>query len=142
MLPPALLDSPAIDLLVQSGQASSAQKAAALFGSVFVLAIVVGFALTVHFFFCYCLKRICEKVGHEPGLLVWFPLLNLIPQMQAAKLPLWPLALFILIFPIPFILVWNWMKLCEARGKPAPLGLIIIVPFGLPVLAIWLAFGD
>lgn len=138
-----LLDSPAFDLFVQqSGTASDVQKAAALGFSIAVLIAIFTAILVAHLFYCFCLKRICEKVGHQPGALVWFPILNLIPRMQAAKLPLWLLALYLLVFPIPFIAVYNWMKLCEARGKPAPLGLIVIVPLGLPGLMIWLAFAD
>ncbi|MEQ2010324.1 MAG: hypothetical protein ABMA26_26355 [Limisphaerales bacterium] len=137
-----LLDVQAIDQFIQSGSASWVLKAAAIGFILALLAMAFCFALAAHLFYCFCLKRICERVGHDPGLLVWFPILNIIPRLRAAKLPLWLLALYLLVLPIPFIFVYNWMMLCEARGKPAPLGLVVIVPLGFPVLVIYLAFAD
>lgn len=137
-----LLAGPGFDHFVQSGSAPWMLTVAAIGFILAVLAMAFCFALAAHLGYCFCLKRICEKIGHEPGLLVWFPILNLIPRMQAARLPLWLLALYLLVIPIPFIFVYNWMMLCAARGKPAPLGLIVIVPLGFPVLVVLLAFAD
>ena len=139
---PPLLDSPGLDHFIQSGSASWVLTAAAIGFILALLAVAFFCALAAHLCYCFCLKRICERVGYEPGLLVWFPILNLIPRLRAAKLPLWLLALYPLGFPIPFIFVYNWMMLCEARGKPGPLGLVVIVPLGFPVLVIYLAFAD
>lgn len=137
-----LLDIQAVDHFIQSGSASWVLTAAAIGFLLALLAVAFFCTLAAHLCYCFCLKRICERVGHEPGLLVWFPILNLIPRLRAAKLPLWLLALYPLGLPIPFIFVYNWMLLCEARGKPGPLGLVVIVPLGFPVLVIYLAFAD
>ncbi len=131
-----LLDVQSIDQFIQSASASWVLKAAAIGFILALLAMAFYFALAAHLFYCFCLKRICERVGHDPGLLVWFPILNIIPRLRAAKLPLWLLALYLLVLPIPFIFVYNWMMLCEA------LGLVVIVPLGFPVLVIYLAFAD
>jgi hypothetical protein len=137
-----LIDSPLFDLLVQSGKASDVQKAAAVGFSIAVVLAVLAFSLVFYVFFSFCMKRICQKAGHEPGILIWIPILQLIPQLTAAKLPVW----FIVLFFIPFvnlvplgILFW---KLCEARGKPGPLGLLILVPFANLGLILYLAFAD
>ncbi len=98
--------------------------------------------LAVHLFFCYCLKRTCEKAGHSPGLLVWFPILNLFPQLAAAKLPGWMFLLYLVPLVNLGMAIFNWVKLCEARGKPGALGIIYLVPFGRLGLAIYLAFTD
>ncbi|MFM8468909.1 MAG: DUF5684 domain-containing protein [Limisphaerales bacterium] len=137
-----LLDSPLIELLAQSGSASNAQKAGALFGSLFVLALVLFFALVVHVFFSFCLKRICEKCGHEPGILIWIPIANLIPQLTAAKQPIWMIILFFI--PIVNIgaIVFLFWKLCEARGKAGALGLRMQVPLVNIGLICYLAFAD
>lgn len=122
---------------------------AALAGSLILVALIVGLIcallgvqLAVHLFYCYCLKRICTKVGYAPGPLVWFPVLNLFPQLGAAKLSGW----FFLLYLVPVvslgIAIVNWVKLCEARGKPAVLGILYLLPFGRLGLACYLAFSD
>lgn len=137
-----LFDVQAFDQFIQNVSASWVLKAAAVGFLLALLALAFCCALVAHLFYCFCLKRICERVGQEPGLLVWFPILNIVPRMRAAKLPLGILALYLLVIPIPFIFVYNWMMLCEAQGKPSPLGLVVIVPLGFPVLVIYLAFAD
>jgi hypothetical protein len=138
-----LLDGPLIEFLVQSGgKASTAQKAGALFGSLFALLVVLFFSLGIYAFFCFCMKRICEKCGHEPGILIWIPIAQLIPQLTAAKLPLWMIAVLL----IPFVNVVGFVilfwKLCEARGKAGALGLLMLVPLANLGLILYLAFAD
>jgi hypothetical protein len=138
-----LLDSPLIELLAQSGRtASNTQKAAALGTGIVALLAVLFFALVVHLFFAFCLKRICEKCGHEPGILIWIPIANLIPQLTAAKLPIW-MIVFLLIPVVNFFgFIFLFWKLCEARGKPGPLALLMLVPFVNIGLICYLAFAD
>lgn len=138
-----LLDSPVIEFLAQSSAAASNTKQAAAlgFGIVAMLAILF-FALVVHVFMCFCFKRICQKIGTEPGILIWIPIANLVPLLEAARQPVW----FIVLFFIPIVniavgILLFW-KLCEARGKAGPLALLLLVPFGLPGLALYLAFAD
>lgn len=44
--------------------------------------LVIGFIF--YLFGCYCLKLICEKVGQEPGPMVWLPILQMLPALRAA----------------------------------------------------------
>ena len=44
----------------------------------FVLLIVLAF----YVFFCFCAKRICEKCGVNPGILIWIPIANLVPLLH------------------------------------------------------------
>lgn len=137
-----LLDSPLFDLLVQSGQASSTQKAAAVGFGIAALLAIAFFGLIVHLFISFCLKRICEKVGTTPGILIWIPIVNLVPLLEAAKQPVW----FIVLFFIPFVNlaagVFLFWKLCEARSKPGALGLLALVPGVNLGLILYLAFAD
>lgn len=138
-----LLDSPLIEFLAQSGgSASSTQKAAAAGLGIAALLTVLFFSLITYVFFCFCMKRICEKAGHEPGILIWIPIANLVPQLTAAKLPIWLIVLFFIPFVNLGALVYLWVKLCEARGKPPALGILILVPLANLGLILWLAFAD
>jgi hypothetical protein len=137
-----LLDSPLIEFLVQSGSASSAQKAGAIFGSLLALALVLFFALAAHLLMSFCFKRICEKIGTTPGILVWIPIANLVPLLEAAKQPVWLIVLFFIPFVNIAASVFLFWKLCEARGKAGPLGLLMLVPFGNLGLILYLAFAD
>ena len=138
-----LLESPWPGLLAQSSGTDSGVKtvAAAGFG---IVALLMGltFALAVYGFFCFCFKRICEKSGHEPGVLIWIPILNHIPLLTAAKLPVWMIVLVFIPFVNLGVLIYLWIKLCEARGKPGALGILILVPLVNLGLICWLAFAD
>jgi len=110
--------------------------------------------------YCYWLKLICEKAGHEPGLLIWVPFLQNIPLLRAAGLPLW----LVVAFAMPYVNVLNvlnvlavrhmwttvlsfcvsvvanslmWINVCKARGKGSfAMVVVILLPFiGIPYLA-------
>jgi hypothetical protein len=102
-------------------------------------AIIIGVLLVLYFAYCYCLKRIVEKCGAEPGLLIWIPLFNIIRLLQAGGLSGW---LFILFFiPVVNLVVscYMWVKICQARGKSGWLVIMIFIPlldlFFIPYLA-------
>jgi membrane-associated HD superfamily phosphohydrolase len=113
-------------------------NAAGCLGS--VVGLVIGLILYV--FFCICAKRICLKARVDPGILIWIPIVQLIPMFQAAKLnPLWIIGLFVPILNI-VVAVMLWWKLCEALNKPGVLGLIILIPVFNLGLVLYLAFAD
>jgi len=138
-----LLDSPWFNLLAQQSGSTSGVKTAAAAGlGIIALLFILVISLAVYVFFCFCMKRICEKCGHEPGVLIWIPIANLIPQLTAAKLPVWLIVLFFVPLVNLGVIVYLWVKLCEARGKPGPLGILILVPLVNVGLICWLAFAD
>lgn len=102
-------------------------------------AIVFCLLPLIYFSFCYCLKRIVEKVGMEPGFLIWVPLFNAIPMLQAAGLSGW----FLILLCVPgvnlIVGLYMWVKICQARGKSGWLVLLIFVPliniFFIPYMA-------
>jgi hypothetical protein len=105
-------------------------------------AVLLLVGLGIYFFACFCCKRICEKAGHEPGILIWIPIVQFIPLLEVAELPLW----FIVLMIIPCVgiiaAVYMWWKICEARGKPGPLALLMLVPVANLGLILYLAFAD
>ena len=124
---------------------SSISLMAALLLAALALAAICALLTTLlayHLLYCYCLKRICEKAGHPPGILVWFPILNHFPQLAAAKLPAWMFLLYLVPLVSLGIAIFNWVKLCEVRGQPGALGILYLVPFGRIGLAAFLAFTD
>lgn len=111
------------------------QPAAVAASLIFIFILFISLAF--YLFGCYCYKRICEKCGVTPGLLIWIPILNLIPLFRAAKMSVW-LILLLIVPVVGFIIyILFCVKICEARGKGA-LGviLVLLVPIiGVPYLA-------
>ena len=111
---------------------SSSSGIGGLIGGLIGFVVAVG----IYVFVCYCLKLICEKAGHQPGVLIWIPIVQGIPLLTVAKLPIW----FIILFFIPvvgFVVgIVMWVKICQARGKSGWLVLLGIIPIiFLPYLA-------
>lgn len=110
----------------------------ALFGSAVGLIVMVG----IYVFVCYCLKIICEKAGHQPGVLIWIPVANLVPLLTVAKLPLW----FIILFLIPLVNfvvgIILWVKICQARGKSGWLAIMLFIPVVNLIFIPYLAFSE
>lgn len=107
-----------------------------------LLVLVLGIAVAVHLFFCFCCLRICQKVGQEPGILVWLPLLQLFPMLRAAGMSGWWFFLFLL----PGInllaqIVWS-VKITNARGKNTLLAILLILPPFSVLAFLYLAFAD
>ena len=106
-----------------------------------LLAGLVGLvvAVGIYIFVCYCLKIICEKAGHQPGVLIWIPIAQHVPLLTVAKMPIW----FIVLLLIPLvgfvIYVMMWVKICQARGKSGWLVLLGIIPV---VFLPYLAFSE
>ncbi len=106
--------------------------------------IYIGIAILVIFWLirCGCHAVICRKAGSEPGVLIWIPLLKLIPLLQAAKMSLgW---LFLVLLPFgAFVLDIVWcFKISTARGKGALTGLCLVLP-GINFFAfLYLTFSD
>lgn len=104
------------------------------------LLLVIGVALYV--FTCFCLKRICQKCGNEPGVLIWIPIVQIIPLLQVAGMATWMLILFFIPFVNLAIGVYMWAKICSARGKSPWLVLLMFVPIANIIFVPYLAFSE
>jgi hypothetical protein len=105
------------------------------------LAIIVV-ALGLYTFYCYCLKRICEKTGHNPGILVWIPIVNVIPLLQVADMPVWMILLFFIPIVNFVVGIMMWVKICQARGKTGWLVIMMFIPVVNLVFIPYLAFSE
>lgn len=99
-------------------------------------------AVALYIFVCFCLKRICEKCGHQPGVLIWIPIVQLIPLLQIAGMSLWMLILFFIPFVNLIVGVIMWVKICLARGKSPWLVLLMFVPIANIIFIPYLAFSE
>jgi len=92
------------------------------------LLTVCSIVVVVYLFFCFCAMLVCQKAGHPPGVLIWIPILQLVPLVRAADMsPAWVVA-----FLIPFVnivahIVWSF-NIAKARGKGGLTGLFLVFP--------------
>lgn len=106
-----------------------------------IISVALGVLAVSYLFFCLCGSLICQKAGHRAGILMWLPVLQLIPLFRAAKMsPLWLLAM-----PIPLLNIWAHIRWCfrisRARGKGFWTALFLVLPT-YPLAFIYLAFAS
>jgi hypothetical protein len=107
----------------------------------FVAIFCIG-AVLLYLFFSFCGMLICDKAGHPPGILIWVPLLQLIPLLRAAGMSLgWIVAFLIPGLNLMAHIVWCF-KIAEARGKTAWTGLFLILPFTSIFAYLYLALSN
>ena len=131
-----------IPLLAQAAAPEKLGAGVATGVSIVVVLLLLAIALVCYLFFCYCAKRICQKAGHEPGVLIWIPIANLVPLLTTAGLPVWMIILFFVPIVNFIVGILMWWKLCEARGKPGALSLLLLVPVAGLFVPLYLAFAD
>jgi hypothetical protein len=106
------------------------------------LMMALAIATIAYRFSCYCLKQICVKAGTKPGVLVWFPVLQMFPLLRAARMPAW----WFIMFLIPVLnllahILWC-VRIAQACGKGNLVTVLLILP-GTNVLALlYLAFSS
>jgi uncharacterized membrane protein YhaH (DUF805 family) len=104
--------------------------------------IALLFGLAIYVFFCFCAKRICEKCDVTPGVLIWIPIVQLVPMLQAAKMSVWMIILFLI--PLVNLIVWviMWVKICQALGKSGWLVILLFIPIANLIFIPYLAFSE
>jgi hypothetical protein len=107
-----------------------------------VLGIVLLLGLLLYLFYCYCCMLICRKTGHPPGILVWLPVLQLIPLLRAAGMsPWWVLGCFVPVLNLVPLILWP-LKIAKARGKSVWIGVLLLLPVTAPSAFLYLAFSN
>lgn len=129
---------------------------------------ILGGTLLMYLFFSFCCMLICRKAGTEPGMLVWMPMLQILPLLRAARMsPIWfVIHVFVVVAPFAAIMmppvvafgcvvfalfltlplgigfiIWAF-KIASARGKSSLLGFCLILPFfDVPVAATFRTFA-
>jgi uncharacterized membrane protein YhaH (DUF805 family) len=85
---------------------------------------------------------ICKKIGQEPGVLVWIPILQVFPMLRAAGMSAWWfVALLLPVLSFVATILWC-VKICRARGKSSWLGLLLLLPVTNLFTFLYLAFAD
>lgn len=105
------------------------------------LAVYLVFMLGFYLFFCFCAKKICEKSGKDPGIMIWIPIVNLIPLMEVAGMQTWMIVLLFLPIANFVFLIMLMLGLAKARNKNPALAVILGL-FCSIVFWPWMAFTD
>jgi hypothetical protein len=103
---------------------------------------IMGGLLLMYLFYSYCCMLICQKTGQESGMLVWFPVLQLFPLLEAAGMS--PICILGYILPGANIithLYWCF-KIAKARGKSAWAGFWLALPPTSLLAFLYLAFSE
>jgi hypothetical protein len=98
--------------------------------------------LAIYIFCCFCYKLICEKCGLTPGILIWIPIVQLVPLLQVAQMPVWMIILLLIPFVNLVVLVVLFAKICIARGKSPWLVIMLFIPIVNLVFLPYLAFSE
>ena len=116
------------------------------------VAVVLAIVPTIHLFYAFFLRCICQKAATPANALVWFPVLQLVPAHRAAGLSPWWVLLWPLYgWPAPYLVgalvgTSRWCilllpvgqlpalylvgRLCVARGRSFSLVFaLVVLPF-------------
>jgi len=106
-------------------------------GSPIVGLFMLLFGVAVYLFYSYCLKRIVEKCGEQPGAIIWIPVFQMIPLFRVAKMNPWLILAMIVPLVNLIVLVMLWVKVLKALGRePVMVLVLLLVGFiYLPYLA-------
>jgi uncharacterized membrane protein YhaH (DUF805 family) len=125
--------------LIMNHSANDAAVAGLGLAMILVLLII---GLAFYLFYCFCAKRICEKCGVNPGILIWIPIVNFIPLLQVAKMAVWMIILFFIPIANLVVGIMMWAKICTARGKSPWLVIMFFIPIVNLVFLPYLAFSE
>ena len=109
-------------------------------GLIFV-AVYLVFMLAFYIFFCFCAKKICEKAGKDPGIMIWIPIVNLIPLMEVAGMQTWMIILAFLPIANLIFMIMLVLGLAKARNKNPALAVVLALFCGI-VFWPWMAFTE
>ncbi len=98
--------------------------------------------LAVYLFFCYCCQLIRRKTGKDPSALVWFPVVQMIPMLDAAGMSgWWFLGMFVPVVNLIGSILWCF-NIAKARGKNAAIAIMLLLPILHLFAFFYLAFAD
>ena len=111
-------------------------------GAILFMLVALVFALAMYVFICICAKKVCEKVGKDPGIMIWIPVVQLLPLMEVAGMQTWMIILaFIPLANIVFMFML-WLGIAKARNKGALWGVLAALPCTAIVGVPYLAFSE
>ena len=123
------------------GKSAARLSVMGLAGSTLIIA-VVGIVLLIYLFHCYCCMLICRKTGKPPGILVWVPVVQLLPLLRSAGMSgWWFLGYFVPVLNIVTQVLWCF-NIAKARGKSVWVGVLLLLPFTGLFAFLYLAFSN
>jgi hypothetical protein len=99
-------------------------------------------AATAYVIFCSCSLLLCRKTGREPGLLIWIPILQILPLLRAAGMSWrWSLTFFV---PVLNLVAWmGWcVNIAISRRKSLWWALLLILPVTNVFAFVYLALSS
>lgn len=108
--------------------------------------MVIGLFFLIFFviyaYMAITLQIIANKTKTENGWLAWIPIANLYLMCMIADKPAWWMLLCFIPYANIIFIVILWMGIADARGKPAWVGLLTLLPVVQFVVWGYLAFSD
>jgi hypothetical protein len=98
--------------------------------------------LGIYAYMAITLQIIANKTGTPDAWMAWVPILNGYLMCKIAGKPGWWVLLFFIPFVNLVIGVMVWMRIAEARHKPAWLGVLMIVPIATMIVPAHLALSE
>jgi len=133
---------PEINQLRSDWHSGGAEAVFKAFGNPIAVWTLLGIMALTYLFFCYCSMMICRKTHTTPGILVWVPVLQIIPLLRAAGMSgVWLLAFFVPVLNLVAQIIW-YVKIVQARGKGPVLVLWLLLPLTAPFAYLYLAFSE
>lgn len=107
-------------------------------GIVMMLGVLIV-SLGVYVFYAYCWKRICEKLGKDPGPMIWIPIVQFIPILNAVDWETWKIVLFLIPLVNLVMAILLFLEILKRLEKSPALIVMLFIPcvsfFFLPYLA-------
>jgi hypothetical protein len=102
----------------------------------------LGILLALHLIDSAIFWMICRKTHNAPGLLVWLPILQLIPLLRAANMPrAWFFAFFVPVINLIALVVFS-IKIVKSRGKAFWVSVLLLLPPTSGLAMLYLAFSS
>jgi hypothetical protein len=124
-----------------------------ILGSLVLLFVGLIFLLILYVYSAFTLMTIAKKTKTEHAWFAWVPFLNIYLVTKIGKVSAFTLLVFLIMF-VPYLnilaspimlgmmIYWFW-KVCDARGKPGVLSLVLFVPIlGILFLLGYLAWSE
>jgi hypothetical protein len=129
--------------LEQKWRERASAKLAAMHLTVLTLVTaLLGVGLLLYLFYCYCCMLICRKAGGSPGILVWLPVVQVLPLLRAAGMSSWWfLACCVPGLNIVVQVLWCF-RIAKARGKNVWVAVLLLLPVTNIFAFLCLAFSN
>ena len=126
---------------VRRGQLALGSRRVSLTGRA-MLPVILGLGLTFYLFSCYCCQLLCRKAGREPGMMIWVPVLQMIPVFRAAEMSgWWLLACFVPGLNLAAQILWS-LRIVRVRGKSVWVTIFLLLPLINVLALLYLAFSN